>query len=293
VASYQHGPPPWVDPGELEAERRRLFPSAFGRLWMNEWLAPDDAIADPDDVAAACVLDGPLAPEAGRTYVCALDIGTRNDRTAVAIGHAERTTAGTRVIVDRLQCWTPRPGRPVSLDEVRLWLVEMCRAYRAKLVYDPSQAYLLVEQIRKGGVRCSEFLFTASSVSRLATDLMQALRGRLLLLPSDEALRDEILSVRLRETSPNVLRLDHLSGRHDDRVIAVAMVVRDLVEHGGGIATLHVPRGRIPTMRPGSPLGRPAASLAGLPRWKREFVRRALARPSAVPESDDKTSAKA
>lgn len=231
-----HGPPPWVDPAEIEVERRRLLPSVFARLWMNEWVAPEDAIADPDDVAAACVLDGPLAPEAGQTYICTLDIGTRHDRTAAVIAHAVRTDAGTRVVVDRLQVWTPRRLYPVKLDDVRLWLVEMCRSYGATLVYDPSQAYLLVEQIRKAHIRTREFVFTASSVGTLATDLMQALRGRLLTLPNDEALRDEILSVRLRESSPNVYRIDHASGRHDDRVIAVAMAASQLGHQQPGVS---------------------------------------------------------
>jgi hypothetical protein len=223
-----HGPPPWVNPAEVEAERRRLFPSTFARLWQNEWANAGDSIADPADVAAACTLAGPLAPEPDRRYICTLDLGTRNDRTAAVIAHAEREGEGTRVTVDRLQVWTPRPGAPVSLDDVRLWLVEMCRSYRARLRYDPSQAYLMVEQLRRAGVSCEEFTFTSTSVGHLATAIMQSLRGRLLTLPDDEALRKELLEVRLRETSPNVMRIDHKGGRHDDRVIAVAMAVHAL-----------------------------------------------------------------
>jgi len=122
-----------------------------------------------------------------------------------------------------MQVWTPRPGHEVSLDDVRLWLVEFCRSYGARLHYDPSQAYLMVEQLRRAGIGCEEFTFTSGSVGLLATSIMQALRGRLLTLPDDEELKSEILNVRLRETSVNVLRIDHKSGKHDDRVIAVAM----------------------------------------------------------------------
>jgi hypothetical protein len=63
---------------------------------------------------------------------------------------------------------------------------------------------------------------------------MQALRGHLIDLPDDPALRDELLTVRLRESSPNVMRVDHRSGRHDDRVIATAMAALLLTEHGAG-----------------------------------------------------------
>jgi hypothetical protein len=232
------GPPPWIDSEEVEAERRRLIPSFFARLWMNEWVAGEDSIADPDDVDAACTLDGPLAPQPGTRYTITLDLGTRRDRTAAVIAHAEQTAMGTRVIADRLEVWTPSRLKPVSLDEVRAWLLEMSRSYNnAPVVYDPSQAYLLVEQLRKAYVRTEEFVFTSSSVGKLATDLMQALRGRLITLPNDQALRDEILSVRLRESSPNVLRIDHASGAHDDRVIAVAMAASHLSHTGPALGT--------------------------------------------------------
>ena len=226
-----HGPPPWVAPEEVAAEQRRMFPSVYARLWLNEWCAPDDSIADPDDVDAACMLSGPLAPDEACTYVCSLDLGTRNDRTVAVIAHGERTEDATRVIVDRMNVWTPSRGNPVSLDDVRAWLTEMCRSYRAKLLYDPSQAYLLVEQIRKAGIRTEEFVFSSSSVGKLATAIMQALRGRTVLLPDDEELREELLAVRLRESSPNVMRIDTVGSGHDDRVIATAMAVYDLTAH--------------------------------------------------------------
>ena len=226
-----HGPPPWVDPDEIAAEQRRMFPSVFAKLWLNEWCNADDSIADPDDVAAACVLTGPIAPDETCTYTCSLDLGTRNDRTCAVIAHSARGENGTRVVVDRMQVWTPRPGDPVSLDDVRLWLTEMCKSYRAKLLYDPSQAYLMIEQIRKAGIRTEEFVFSSSSVGKIATAIMQALRGRTVSLPDDDLLREELLSVRLRETSPNVMRIDHKNGAHDDRVIAVAMAIYDLTAH--------------------------------------------------------------
>jgi hypothetical protein len=227
-----HGPPPWTDPGEVESERRRQMPSKFARFWLNEWTSADDAIAEPADVEAACTLKGPLAPESGLRYLCTLDLGHKHDRTVAVIAHPQREGEGTRVVVDRMKVWTPRFGSPVSLDEVRQWLVEFCRLYRAPLLYDPSQAYLMVEQLRRAGLTCREFVFGTASVGLLATAIMQALRGRLLTLPDDEELKSEILNVRLRETSVNVIRIDHKSGRHDDRVIAIAMAVHDLTSKG-------------------------------------------------------------
>jgi phage terminase large subunit-like protein len=279
-----HGPPPWVDPAEIESERRRLFPSTFARLWLNEWAEAEDSIADPADVAAACTLDGPLAPEQGRQYIITLDLGVRNDRTAAVIAHSERTDDGVRVVVDRLAVWTPKPLRPVKLDDVKAWLIEMGRSYRATVHYDPSQAYLLVEQLRKAGLSTKEFTFTSSSVGKIATAIMQALRSRLLTLPDDDELRKELLSVRLRETSPNVMRIDHASGSHDDRVIACAMAVYQLTTTTGGQA-----REWMESLAPIGPCGHPslkgstACQKCGIP--LSPVVEEAAPEPSAEPFS--------
>jgi hypothetical protein len=51
----------------------------------------------------------------------------------------------------------------------------------------------------------------------------------MLRLPDDPELLDELANVRLRESSPGVLRMDHDAGRHDDRAIALALASHRLV----------------------------------------------------------------
>ena len=65
---------------------------------------------------------------------------------------------------------------------------------------------------------------------RLASTLFRLLRDRHVALPDDEELLDELANVRLRETSPGVLRMDHDPDKHDDRAIAVALAAFTLVE---------------------------------------------------------------
>jgi len=47
-------------------------------------------------------------------------------------------------------------------------------------------------------------------------------------------LLDELAHVRLRESSPGVYRLDHDSGRHDDRAVALALAVTTLLQDPAG-----------------------------------------------------------
>src|SRR5581483_4176632 len=69
------------------------------------------------------------------------------------------------------------------------------------------------------------------SVGRLASTLVQLLRGRRLDLPADDGeLADELKNLRLRETAPGVVRLDHDADRHDDRAVALALAATRLLQ---------------------------------------------------------------
>jgi hypothetical protein len=60
------------------------------------------------------------------------------------------------------------------------------------------------------------------------------LRDHRLALPDDRELLDELLTVRLRESSPGVYRLDHDSGNHDDRAVSLGLAALALTERGEG-----------------------------------------------------------
>jgi hypothetical protein len=226
--SETHGPPPWM-PEHLVAEQRRRLPeSSFQRLFENRWVSGEDRLVSEEDLAACVVLDGAQQAEPGVRYVLGLDVGLKRDRTAACVCHLQDGV----VTLDRIETWQGSRLRPVSLSDLEEWLVRAASEYRAHVVVDPWQAALLVERLRRRGVRINEFPFSAQSVGRIASTLYQLLRERSLRLPDDEALLDELRNVRLRETSPGVLRLDHDSGRHDDRAVALALATFRLVEKG-------------------------------------------------------------
>jgi hypothetical protein len=97
-------------------------------------------------------------------------------------------------------------------------------------------------------VRVDEYAFGAQSVGGLASTLHLLLRGRRLWLYDDEVLLDELANVRLRETSPGVLRMDHDPDRHDDRAIALSLAALALVENpiSGQVGTVFTDMAPIP-----------------------------------------------
>jgi phage terminase large subunit-like protein len=219
------GASPWIDHARLEEQRRRLMPSQFARLFLNEWTASEDRLTTRDDVLACVGHSGDLEPSSRHRYVITLDIGLVHDRTVACVAHRDG-----RVVVDRLHVWAGTRTNPVRLDEVEEWLYAAAKAYRAPLLYDPFQAALLTQRLKARGVRVQDFTFSSSSVGRLAVALFNALREHALDLPDDEALIDELANIRLRETTPGVVRLDHDSGQHDDRAIALSLAISHLTE---------------------------------------------------------------
>lgn len=226
--SQTPGPLPWIDPHDLAEQQHELPEWEYARLHLNEWTAADDRVASLDDIKACAVLDGPLAPDDRWQYVVAVDLSSKRDNTVVVVAHAEPvlregSTAAHKIVLDRMEVWTPRRAEPVVLTEVEAAIHHAAVSFRAPIVCDPWQALSMIERLRERGHLISEFTFSAQSVGRLANTLHVLLREQQLAIPKDEALIDELANVRLKETAPGVVRLDHDSDKHDDRAVTLAM----------------------------------------------------------------------
>ncbi len=227
------GPLSWMSPEYLEEQRASLPESVYTRLFRNSWCASEDRLTSAEDLDACISLDGWQEPQARHRYFIGVDIGLKNDRTAISVCHAEPLPDGNgnRVCLDRMEVFSGTPQNPVDLDTVQEWLEETAKRYRARIIIDPYQAAALQSRLRKRGVQIDEFVFSQTSVGRLAVALHTSIREHRLALPNDEPLLDELRNVRLKATTtPNVYRLDHDNSRHDDRAISLALCVLALAE---------------------------------------------------------------
>jgi phage terminase large subunit-like protein len=238
-ASSVPGPLPWRSERVLGEQRALLTESQYARLHLNEWVASEDALVNPDALDRCVTLDGPLPPKPGVRYVIACDLGITNDRSVAVVAHAEPVDAegaarAYRVVLDRMQVWQGSKVKPVELAQVEEWLATAHEEFnRGQVIVDPWQAVGMVQHLRQRRVRVETFNFGAQSVGRLAATLYTLLRDGLLALPPDAELLDELRSVRLRENSAGVVRLDHDSRGHDDRAIALALAAHHLAERAG------------------------------------------------------------
>jgi len=247
------GPVPWVSEPALAEQRALLTDSQYAQLHLNRWTASEDRLVSVEGLAAAVRLSGPQEARPGVTYRIGCDLGLRHDRTAIAVCHAEpigRDVGVRRVVLDRMLVFEGSGADEVKLAEVEAALVEAWRLYRRpKIRLDPWQAIGLAQRLRQLGVGVEEWSYTAQRYGAIATVLYTLLRDGLLDLYDDPGLIDELANVRLKETLPGLVRVEHDPGRHDDRAVALGMAATALVERPTGEATLHVPVGRIPTPR--------------------------------------------
>ncbi len=232
-----HAPPPWVDPVEIESERRRLPTSAFLRYWRNEWAQGEDKLLERDDIEACTVLSGPVDYQSGRRYCIGVDLALRNDNAVVMVGHLEGRGPESLVCCDRMDVHTPRRGRDVDLQRVEELIEARSHQYGGAVVmFDPAQAWQMMARLKSRGVRVVEHTFSASSKSRRTLLLLELVRSHRLRLPVGDELVSEMISLRVKELGPGQYRYDHPVGGHDDRVTALSLVASHLLERPSGPA---------------------------------------------------------
>lgn len=231
--SERDGPSPWMSADRLDEQRQRLPQAVYEQLFLNRWTPADGSFLDPAVVNAAFCLDGPRMDrslpsghELPGPFRAGLDLGTVNDRTVFALGHRE----GDRVVLDRMQTWQGSRRRPVDFAEVEAFIVAAHRRFGFTLRLDPWQGLDLAQRLRAQGIWADEYAFSSSSKQRLAATLLSAVNAGNLHLYEAEGLRDELLALRLVQTSSGAWSFDHKRGGHDDRVVACALMAVALFE---------------------------------------------------------------
>ncbi len=220
------GPPPWATPDKLAEQRRRLPEATYLRLFENRWTEHTDILVNRDDLEACITHEGWLDYDPRYAYVVGLDVGQVNDRTAIVLCHGVQNPDRTQqVIVDRVYSFQGSRADPVSFAAIEAELLNLYKIYGCQIIADPWQARDLVERLVSRGLRAEIYDFSPASINRLALTLHQLMRAHRLALPRTAALLDELSHVRMKETktTPGVYRIDHDSGRHDDRAIALAL----------------------------------------------------------------------
>lgn len=230
---------PWADEAQLADMRLHLPASVLARQIENRWVQGDESMFTTEELEACIDYDRAPADhgDGNSDYVMGVDLGLKHDRTAIVV---VRKGGKKPHRVEYVWLRTGTPSSPVQVAEVEAKIAEIRHRFNgARVLVDP---YQMVGTAQRMGL--TEFAFTSQSVAMMSSKLLGLIReGRLRLLP-DPALRDELLSLVVKDTSYG-WRMLASPGAHDDLVMALAVAALEadkattpmwamVYEHGGG-----------------------------------------------------------
>lgn len=225
--SYVPGPTPWWTQADVRRQKGLLSASAFAWYIANQFAASDNALVAAEDLAAAVmrgIVSRPYDP--AHRYILGVDLGRKVDASVVVVAHRE----GDRVVVDHVERWLPTRLRPVRLDTVEAAVRRLQAEYgNAKVRMDPAKGEQMSQSLRETGLLVEEYVFSESSIDKLASTVTRLFAERLIDVPDVPELLDELGSVILKTLPSGRTRIDHYSGKHDDQMIAIALAAHWLM----------------------------------------------------------------
>ena len=230
--------PSWIDPAQVDLQRRTLPPSVFARLWRGEWGHGGGDFLTREQVEAC--IDEKLSGESKTfspwiRYYLGIDLGLKHDRSVVVVVHKERE----RIVVDHVRTWYGTPEHPVSLEDVAahlLLLGQRIKKLRRGFI-DPWQGVMLLERLHRAGMRTlEEYSFVAQRVQQISQALWNAFRSGQIAIPPHTALVEELVTARIVERRYG-WRVDHETGGFSDHLIALGLaIVASAGDHGELVA---------------------------------------------------------
>lgn len=179
------------DPQNARREFDALFVDGQSTL-----LRSSDVVACTDPVAER-------KPRRECAYGCTVDVGLRNDATAILIFHVERVSrAGAppvrMLVIDAVRVLKPEPGARTTLDEVEDAVATLCRRYRvAKVHADLHYADALAPRLRARGLVFVELSMSSGAQEKRATSMVARFTARTVRLVSDATLAKELKGLKL------------------------------------------------------------------------------------------------
>ncbi|HHV54511.1 MAG TPA: hypothetical protein GXX55_03560 [Firmicutes bacterium] len=225
-------PPEWMSREYLEEQRRTLPPEVFARFFEARWVPGGGQVITEEDLKH--FFDPELRPAPrgkGLGYVVGVDLGLMRDRTAIVVCHRERDGS---VIVDLMDGYEAVEDSRVLFADVSQALLRIYRDFANPVfVVDVWQAFKLVEDLRKEGLRFEEAVFSPSYRHKIDSTLLRLLKDRQIRCYSGtreaHALRLEMLALQV-EVKSGGWRMNHGYGGHDDFWTALAMAATRALE---------------------------------------------------------------
>jgi intein/homing endonuclease len=144
---------------------------------------------------------------AGFTYFAHLDPATTSHNYALVIIHRERylnketSKSDFRIVVDQIKYWKPEPGKPVRIEEVDDYVMNLRRKFHLGMVtYDIWNSIQSIEKLKKAGVPAKCTHFSAQYKMAIYTQLEVLMNSDKIWIPRHKLMMDEMLHLQRKIT---------------------------------------------------------------------------------------------
>lgn len=226
-------PPPWISAKEIEQARLRNSHARFMRLYYGVWSSGSGDALDQADIEAAIDLNlrPMIGTEPGWRFVGGLDLGIRNDHSAVIVLGYKQATMEIRLAESK--SWAPDPVTgQVDLMEVERYLLAMHQRFKLRSVaFDPWQAVMLSQRLTMQSLPMVEIPFTGKNLTLMATNLLEVFRSRRILMFHDPQLIDDLGRLQIEEKSyGHRLTATRDASGHADKATGLALAIPQALE---------------------------------------------------------------
>jgi hypothetical protein len=139
----------------------------------------------------------------GITYFAHLDPAISSHNYALAVVHKhhfinrETKKIDFWIVLDHLKVWTPTEGKPISIDEVDEYVIDLRRRFHMALVtYDQWNSQSSIEKMRKNGIPAMCTRFNKGYKIQIYDELYKLVAQEKLKLPYVKLMYDEMMNLQ-------------------------------------------------------------------------------------------------
>lgn len=179
---------PWQSEGWLESMRESERPTAFRRMYLNEFVAGESEFV-PLEAWDACVepMLRPVVSDRNLDVWAGVDASVKHDSTAIVATTFDQRTRQVRLVLHRI--FQPSRDNPIDFEfVVERCLLELHRSFRVREVkFDPYQLIGSAQRLTRAGVPMVEFAQSVPNLTEASNNLYELIKAKnLVLYPSAE-----------------------------------------------------------------------------------------------------------
>lgn len=157
--------------------------------------------------------------ETGKVYFVHLDPATTSNNYALVVLHREDfynkdlKQMDLKIIVDHIKYWHPTPNKPVNLDEIDEYIVNLKhRFYIGLLTYDAMNDLRSINKLKKIGIPHKMTRFNSRFTMMIYTNLYNLINSGRIIIPEHKLLKDEMTNLQKRVTEKGYKVIPKSSG---------------------------------------------------------------------------------